>query len=89
MEDRTFYRKTSRKPCATKGAYEGVCSYATHACIIQENDGLYVVNVWDLRPNSNWHETSDSQLHHFTRLQTLEEAKKWLIESYGGKWVKE
>ena len=89
MEDTIILRRTSPKPYPTKGIYAPYKSPATRASIGKNTQGFYEVNVWDMNKSGYpWSEWSYSMLHKFVRLDSLEEAKHWLIENYGGKWCK-
>ena len=82
-------KRISPKPYPTKGRYTSCETYATRANILLNNKNFYDVVVWDIRSSYPWSEHSYSQLHGWTILNSFEEAKQWLIENYGGKWVEE
>lgn len=89
MEEKIFLKRISPKPYPTKGVY-GKDNYktpATRACILQNAEGFFEVNVWDTnRSGYPWSEESYSQLHKFVRIESVDAAKQWLIDNYGGKW---
>lgn len=89
MEDKVLFKRTSPKPYPTTGIYASYKSPATRACIGRNVEGFFEVNVWDNnRSGYLWCEESYSYLHKFIKLKSFEEAKQWLIETYGGKWCK-
>ena len=85
-----YLKRCSAKPYPIKGGWAifNDKSPATHASIQINVDGYYEVNVWDLRGDSAWNESSWGRTI-FVKLNTLKEAKIWLVENYGGKWSKE
>lgn len=88
--DILYLKRSSSKPYPIKGGWAmfNDKSPATHASIQINVEGYYEVNVWDLRGDSAWNESSWGRTV-FNKLETLKDAKKWLVENYGGKWVKE
>lgn len=85
-----YLKRHYAKPYPIKGCWAmfNGKSPATHASIQINADGYYEVNVWDLRGDSAWNESSWGRTI-FVKLNTLKDAKIWLVENYGGKWVKE
>ena len=87
MEDKIFLKRLSPKPYAICGPYETSKSPATRACILQNVEGYFEVNVWDMNKQGYpWSEESYSMLHKFVKLESVDQAKRWLIDNYGGKW---
>lgn len=86
MENKVLLKRTSPKPYPTKGRYVSYETPATRANILLNNKNFYDVIVWDIRSGYPWSEHSYSQLHGWTMLNSVKEAKQWLIENYGGRW---
>ena len=87
--ERTYveFRRTAKKPFPTKGAWTEENGYkgspATRATLIKNGEEWYEVQVYNLR--GAWCEGSEPS----DDLKSFSEAKKWLIDNYGGKWVKD
>ena len=80
-------KRTSQKPFPIKGAWSEKngfkgASPATRATILRKGEEWYEVCVYHLR--GAWFESSESS----DNIRNLAEAKQWIIEHYGGKWVK-
>lgn len=80
-------KRTSSKPYPTKGAwyvengYKG--SPATRATVTKLSEDNWEVQVYHLR--GAWFEYSEPK----DNIRSFEEAKRWLVEHYGGKWCKD
>jgi len=89
MVDKNYieFRRTSTKPYPIKGAWTEDNGYkgspATRATILKHGENWFEVQVYNLR--GAWCEGSEP----CDNITSLEEAKNWLIEYYGGKWVKD
>lgn len=86
-----FLKRTSPKPYPTKGPWVdmgNLPSPATRAAIIENPNGFYEVNVWELKYDTQWNESSYSGMYGYLKLESEEAAKKWLVENYGGRWCK-
>lgn len=81
-------KRTLRKPYPIKGAWSEEngfkgASPATRAIIMRKGEEWYEVQVYHLR--GAWCEGSEPS----DDIKSLEEAKQWLVEHYGGKWIKD
>ena len=81
-------KRTSQKPYPIKGAWSEEFGFkgaspATRATIKRKGEKWYEVQVYHLR--GAWCEGSDPS----DDINSLEEAKQWLVEHYGGKWIKD
>jgi hypothetical protein len=79
-------KRTLRKPYPIKGAWSEKngfkgASPATRAIITRKGKEWYEVQVYHLR--GAWFESSEES----DDIKSLEEAKQWLVEHYGGKWI--
>lgn len=87
MNKTVCLKRTSKKPLPEKGAWSLKNGYngspATRATIIQKGEAYYEVVVYNLK--GAWSESSKPS----DNIQSLEEAKRWIIERYGGKWCKD
>ena len=84
MEEYVCLKRTSRKPFPIKGAWSVENGYkgspATRATIQKISENNWDVQVYHL--NGAWFECSMPS----DNIKSLDEAKLWLIEHYGGKW---
>lgn len=81
-------RRTSAKPYPIKGAWSEEngfkgASPATRATITKLSEDNWEVQVYHLR--GAWFEYSKP----WDNIRSLEEAKQWLVDHYGGKWCKD
>ena len=89
MEEKTCfeYKRVARKPYPTKGAWSVEKGYkgspATRAIISKLGPENYEVQVYELR--GAWFEYSRPS----DNLCSLEDAKRWMVENYGGSWVED